>query len=600
MHKIFLTLTSFFITAVMSVQPVYAQACAVDTIGGTQGAGCKACGSGATAYCCLTNQNQECTCNSGSCSCTVQNWSCSGGTATEKKCFCLSGASCTSNAQCGDDKVIYNGQFDYCACPAIPGCTAKPGTSTLFCGFAGGGPTSAPGPTSGGGPTTAPTTAPTAVPPTATPTPRILGTMYADPNDGTVVVSGGMCTKLGAPANPVALSNVTILAQKASSGVNTVATVVGANYSIHGNLVSGATDYLVRLVIPTPGPSSTTHYVCGCPTTGSDYICQYTGLSANGTANFFVKDINLANAWWQTFGGSVYARDQIQTQIPVSTCDASGTCESALIVGNGTNTSGFAVLGTGGVLKTTTDGSDAYVQSAGSRTTANGAYAVGVSPGDETYDYFINRLSDAPASVTSLAQLKAAILAQASDSTGIYRYDGGDLLIDKDSSAIPLSLTGNKRVVVFVPGNIEFSNSVLSASPIITDVPVGSFLMFVTQGNITVDQTVGYTSATTNPLSATANLSGVFVADGQIIIETDGNTAVADRKFIGAGTFVGWDQNSIGNGIELQRDFQDSVSTITNSTSPGEAFVYRPDFVTSYPTELKLAHYNWQEIAPQR
>lgn len=498
--------------------------------------------------------------------------------------------------------VFYNGQADYCQC-LLSGtsCVFQPATVVLQCGFAGGGPTSAPGPTSGGG--GGPTAAPTAVPPTSTPTPtpQIVGTLYTDPNDGTVVVSGGMCTKLGSPPVATALANGTITAQKASSGITSVGTIVGSSYSIAGGLVSGATDYLVTLTLPTPAPASTTSYVCGCPVTGgNDYVCQYSGIAADGTPNFFIRESSLANAWWQTFGGSVYARDQIQTQIPVGTCDASGTCTSALIVGTGTNTSGFAVLGTGGVLKTTSDGSDAYVQSAGSRTTANGAYAVGVSPGNETYDYFLNRLSDAPTSVSSLAELKAAILGQASDSTGIYLYTGGNLLIDKDSGAVPLALTSNKRVVVFVPENLEFSNSSLSASPVITDVPVGSFLMFITQGTITVDQTVGYTSAATNPLTAAANLAGIFVADGRIIIESDGDTAVADRKFIGAGTFVGWDQAGVGNGVELQRSFQNSLGMGSNSTTPAEAFVYRPDFVTNYPSELKLAHYNWQEIAPQR
>jgi hypothetical protein len=428
-----------------------------------------------------------------------------------------------------------------------------------------------------------------------------VGTIYTDPNDGTVVVSGGMCTKLGTAPVALALSNATINAQKSSSGITTAGSIVGSTYRISGGLVSGATDYQVTLTLPTPAPNSTLGYVCGCPvTSGSDYVCQYSGIAANGTPNFFVKESTLANAWWQTFGGSVYARDQIQTQIPVGTCDASGTCSSALIVGTGANTSGFAVLGTGGVLKTTTDGSDAYVQSAGSRTTANGAYAIGVSPGQETYDYFTNRLSLTPTSVASLAELKAAILAQASDSTGIYSYTGGNLLIDKDSAAIPLALTNNKRVVVFVPSNLEFSNSSLNASPVITDVPVGSFLMFVTQGNITIDQTVGYTSVSANPLTANANLAGVFVADGQIIIEGDGDAAVTDRKFIGAGTFVGWDQSGVGNGLELQRNFQNSLGMVGNATNPAEAFVYRADFVTNYPTDLKVAHYNWQEIAPQR
>jgi hypothetical protein len=124
--------------------------------------------------------------------------------------------------------------------------------------------------------------------------------------------------------------------------------------------------------------------------------------------------------------------------------------------------------------------------------------------------------------------------------------------------------------------------------------------MFIVQGDITVDSSVGHTNVTTNPLTAQPNLTGVFVSDGHVIIQGDGDPNVADRKFIGAVTFVGWDSAENGNGLNLQRNFQDSAGMTDNATNPAEAFVYRPDFLVNFPVELKVAHYNWSEIAPQR
>lgn len=569
-----------------------AQTCNVGETGGLQVDSCGLFGTsgGASGYCgTASSSDHRCTCDAGSCSCTVASKTCNTVSTNICKCW-ITGESC-SGGSCSTSTYSNN----VCNCKLFSSCSESAGSATLYCGWSGG-PTSVPNPNPTDPPAN-PTAVPTAVP---TPTPQIVGNIYSDPNDGTVFISGNACTKIGTAPVPLALANASIKATKASNGTVVNGTITGSTYRISGGLVTGASDYQVALALPTPAPNSTIGYICGCPTGSDNFLCQYSGIASNGTPNFFVKEASLANAWWQTYGGSVYARDQIQTQIPVATCDAAGTCTSALIVGSGSNTSGFAVLGTNGVLKTTAEGSDAYVQSSGSRTTATGAYAVGVSPGQETYDYFTERLTDTPTNVTSLAELKAAILGQASDSTGLYRYTGGNLLIDKDSASVPLALTNNKRVVVFVPGNITFSNSNGSNSPVLTDVPVGSFLMFVSSGNITVEPSVGYSSASTNPLTNTPNLSGVFVADGQIIIQSDGDTSTADRKFIGGGTFVGWDTAGIGNGLDLQRSFENTTGLGINSTNPAEAFVYRPDFMTSYPTDLKIAHYNWQEIAPQR
>jgi hypothetical protein len=588
----FLLSLLFFGISFSNPTRILAQVCQVGTQGGNQVTSCGICGQsgGAAGYCCnASSANKSCTCSASSCSCTVDSMTCT--TVSQiSKCTCYqTGADCTGGGACPSSPYGNN----VCNCVLQPPvCGQKDTKTTLFCAWTGG-PTSVP-------PTNSP---PTNSPPNPTATPAIQGRLYLDNNDGTVAVVGGLCVRQGVGPTPVSVAGSSIKATKASNNAVSNGVITGSNYTITG-LVSTASDYQVALTLPTPAPDSITSYICGCPiTAGNDYLCQYSNISANGSPNFFVKQNNLAVAWWQTYGGSVYARDQIETKIPVNTCDANATCESALIVGGlNTNASGLAVLGSGGVLHTTSDGSTAYVQSAGSRTTANGSYAVGVQPGKEDYQFFYGNLSKQIVSFSSLGELQAKITAMSSNTTGLFVYAGaGDLTVDKSGSSTPITVDNGKRVVVFVPNNLQFTNSAASAAPVLTDVPVGTFLMFLVRGNITVNSAVGYTNAATNPASADPNLEGVFMADGKITIQGDGDNTVADRKFIGSGTFVAWDKNSLGNAVELQRTFTNSVTgQTTNSTTPAEVFVYRPDFVANFPTELKTAHYNWQELAPQK
>ncbi len=575
---------------------------------------CKATLGGGTS-CSTVTGTGNCTCSCETSSGVPIAGNCSGLAAHGRACG--SGIPYSGTCQCG------------CSAPGGPGCGPIGGGGSVSCWVAD--PTVTPG---GSGSTPRPpglsrTPAPptntprlptitltprpptnTPVPPTLTPipptaTPVIMGRIYDDPNDGSVGISGNICIKTSGPGpTPVVLTNASIQAVRSSTGVISTGLITGSTYTITSGLVATAGNgYDVLLTLPTPAGTSTLNYVCGCPIEpGNDYLCRYSSISPNGSPNFFVKKTTLANAWWQTVGGSVYAKDAIQTQIPVSTCTPANNCTSALIVGTGTNRAGFALLGTEGILKTTSTGEATYVQSAGSRTTADGAYATGVKPGTETFDYFQRNLSDQPVSFISLSDLQVRINALSADSTGIFLYTGsGDLIIDKMGPTPPVIIPAKRKVIVFALTNIQFNNSSGDASSQLTQVPVGSFLIFLTQGNISIDPSVGHTNPVTVPTITNANLTGVFVADQQIIIQGDGDTTLADRKFIGAGTFVGWDTSRVGNGVELQRNFANSTSgTAQNSITPAEVFVYRPDFVANFPTELKTAHFNWQERAPQK
>jgi len=83
--------------------------------------------------------------------------------------------------------------------------------------------------------------------------------------------------------------------------------------------------------------------------------------------------------------------------------------------------------------------------------------------------------------------------------------------------------------------------------------------------------------------TADSSVEGVYIADRIIIA---GGLAGGDLKFIGQGTFVGW------NGVTLGRSFADVNS---NDTSPTELFMFRPDFVQNVPERMTRPLYSWQE-----
>ena len=85
------------------------------------------------------------------------------------------------------------------------------------------------------------------------------------------------------------------------------------------------------------------------------------------------------------------------------------------------------------------------------------------------------------------------------------------------------------------------------------------------------------------------------MADGILQIQGQSVTTIPDFKFIGAGTFIGWEN------VELNRDFDDgNRGKSLNGTQAVENFLFRPDFVQNFPEELKVVSKNWHEQAPQR
>lgn len=160
-------------------------------------------------------------------------------------------------------------------------------------------------------------------------------------------------------------------------------------------------------------------------------------------------------------------------------------------------------------------------------------------------------------------------------------YRGGDLTISED-----WTLAAGESFVIFVNGNLTVTNDAKIT------VPTTSFLAFLVKGSITFDPTIGDSA----PASTTGAIQGVYIANGNLLVQSIGATPVtAEKKFVGEGTFV-----ACGD-INLPRDFRnspDSADGINNNKYPASLFVFRPDVITNTPDKMKRPLMNWREVAP--
>lgn len=144
------------------------------------------------------------------------------------------------------------------------------------------------------------------------------------------------------------------------------------------------------------------------------------------------------------------------------------------------------------------------------------------------------------------------------------------------------NVSGTSKIVVLVSGNLTLSGN----STTITVDP-GSFLSFIVQGNMTVDDNLGNKQLANNPF-----IQGVYIVNGTITTGTAAN--MSGNRFIGGGTFYG------KSGFNLGRDLKPNGCSghACNSYTPAELFIFRPDLVVNTPYELWSSKINWQEVVP--
>jgi hypothetical protein len=132
---------------------------------------------------------------------------------------------------------------------------------------------------------------------------------------------------------------------------------------------------------------------------------------------------------------------------------------------------------------------------------------------------------------------------------------------------------GVKKIILLVKeGDVNITGNIT-----LTDGT--GFLLVVTSGDIIVDPSVGG--------GGSANLEGIFVADGQFQTGTKGLSPPADTQLWVRGTVAAY------GGISLQRDLG-----LLNSTTPAEFFEFAPDLALLFPRTLGVRSMHWQEVAP--
>lgn len=443
--------------------------------------------------------------------------------------------------------------------------------------------------------------------PTAEPTGPVYvsGSVQTDVN---AALSGAYCNQ--ASNSPLSLTGININANNIANNFNVVPS--GGSWSI--NTTNSGSNYTVTLDLTAQ--TGGTNYVCSCPAPidpSNPYVCRYTGVgSPTAGVNFYLKEYNLSNdSWFQIFGGNLFSLGSVASDVPYDFCEADGSCQAALLVppvgSSNQLASGFAIASTGNTnnLRSSDSSSSyhAYFHLIDRLNNVN-SYGVNTSLNQLNYDYFYKLAENSLQAIGTGEDLEPLL----ADWTGAawwqtdeinYIAVDGNVSIDESQG---FNLTTGQKLVVFVDGNLTIDDSNPNdANRKITSVDGTSFLAFIVKGNILVTPHVGYElnpSVPTVPAVSVANsnVEGVFVADGAFTVQS--KTAIGevppDKKFIGAGTFVGW------SGINLNRTFNDnSFGPILNNNQAIENFIYRPDLLANWPTKLKTSVSNWREVDPQ-
>jgi hypothetical protein len=288
-------------------------------------------------------------------------------------------------------------------------------------------------------------------------------------------------------------------------------------------------------------------------------------------------------AWWQVRGGLVGAQNDdpnsfdtvIKNNMPDNTtCNEGADCIiaiSATDVDGTEDTDGFPIMGSGDIE--TNGYTTERVDNISITNTKKIRY-------EERYQYFY-RNSTLGLNPTDDFSGSAAD-ASKPGSNGDY-YSAGDLTIQN-----AWDVTNGEQYIIFVDGNLTLNGD--NTDQLVT-VEVGGFIAFIVSGDIIIEESLGNSTLT----DLTPNLSGVFIADGIIDIQTRGFDNGGDDRFVGEGTFAGW------AGIDLNRSFTDdnpvpaSNRDIENTTKPVETFIYRPDFLVNLPDSMKIPVRVWQE-----
>lgn len=285
-----------------------------------------------------------------------------------------------------------------------------------------------------------------------------------------------------------------------------------------------------------------------------------------------------SGGWWQVRGGLVGANSDtgvaIKSRVPVQTCEPPN-CDPSLMATDwsGLEDSAGYVLTLGGALKV----------NGGVTSGPTNVYSIGTGQSRyyEYYEYFFRQADFGlnPSDDFFSDYTNAEKPTYVENKTAYYR--NGNLTI-----GTPWQVASDESYVIFVNGDLFLTDGDGLSDQLI-DVDPGGFLAFIVKNNLYVDAELGNVDLN----DTTANIEGVFVVNGSINIQSRGPTLGGDDRFIGEGTFIGW------QGVNLERDFDDGFGRAEeNKDKPAELFVYRPDFMVNLPDLLRNSPQIWQQV----
>lgn len=428
----------------------------------------------------------------------------------------------------------------------------------------------------------------------------IEGMVYVD--NGAATLSGGRCINGGTTLPSFDFEEVTIQ----NSPFFYHSTTVNNHYYSDANpdlpYITAADSVKNNVTLHINNSvGGDTAYACSCPNNGDSYNCTlFDVLSPELDVNFFVREYDISNpAWFQTFGANIYANSSIISFIPQQCIDYP-VCGSALSLPdayNTVNSPGFP-LHLAGSLQTFENPTESYIhKSAITRPDAFGANTNEVLLDEYNYSYYLEKISSTTGytiqNINSEDDLHTSVV------------EDGDLhILQTPNTGLTIGTSlievkNNTKVIVLVDGDLNVENP--NTLNQLVKVENGSYAAFIMKDSLNVAPEVGYPVASYVPYDGTPatsqpNLEGVYLADYDINIQSFGDTTDQDRKFVGAGTFVGW------GGVSLDRNFgnnsADPVSQAINNLNATEAFYYRPDLVINAPNIMNETFQSWQLSAP--
>ncbi|OGJ37644.1 MAG: hypothetical protein A3A82_01895 [Candidatus Pacebacteria bacterium RIFCSPLOWO2_01_FULL_47_12] len=329
-----------------------------------------------------------------------------------------------------------------------------------------------------------------------------------------------------------------------------------------------------------------------CPANGQ-YSISTDGVTEDITGvNFFISQIG--DPWWQARGGLVYSRWTVSNlPISASTGDPLTACANA-----GSDCTPYLVTGLlSGIAESAGLPLGPTTIPAGYGTNHPGDYGLVNDHTDaglarENYAVLSRRFDLAAAQQITADTIAVAPSGAALQSDAEVYFSDHNLAIFLSGNWSISNADNDRKVVLFVDGDVVLTNTATES----IKVPEGNFFAIIASGNITFSSDVGIPVTpgdTAAMYSLETEYEGVFIADGILTIDAYTDDSYAERKFIGAGSFVGW------SGVNLPRNFEAEgvpLSGTLNNSVPTDTFIFRPDFILNTPELMKRSTFNWREI----